>query len=45
MFRIPSDTFIHEIERMSFLEVETVAGKIPQELEDIQGADPYLMFY
>lgn len=27
MLNIPKDTFIHEIERMSFSEVEKVAGK------------------
>ena len=42
MFKIPSDTFIHEIERMSFPEVETLAGKIPQELEDLEEKRRYL---
>jgi hypothetical protein len=42
MFDIPTDTFIHEIERMSFPEVEKVAGKIPQELEDLGEKRRYL---
>lgn len=42
MLNIPTDTFIHEIERMSFSEVETVAGKMPQELEDLEEKRRYL---
>lgn len=42
MFNIPTDTFIHEIERMSFSEVEKVAGKMPQELEDLEEKRRYL---
>ena len=42
MFNIPTDTFVHEIERMSFPEVEKVAGKIPQELEDLGEKRRYL---
>lgn len=36
MFNIPTDTFMHEIERMSFPEVEKVAQTMPQELEDLE---------
>ena len=42
MFNIPTDTFIHEIERMSFSELEKVAGKMPQELEDLEEKRRYL---
>lgn len=36
MFNIPTDTFMHEIERMSFPEVKKVAQTMPQELEDLE---------
>ena len=42
MFNIPTDTFIHEIERMSFSELEKVARKMPQELEDLEEKRRYL---
>ena len=42
MFNIPTDTFIHEIDRMSFSEVEKLAQTIPQELEDLKEKRRYL---
>ena len=36
MFNIPTDTFIHSIERMSLSELEKVAEKIPEQLEDLE---------
>lgn len=42
MFNIPTDTFIHEIERMSFQEAEKVAKETPQELEDLEEKRRYL---